>query len=243
MNTVRNVVLGSAFRVSWVSSGATANPISFSVLTGSESLVSSYAGQSSGNGHYYVDALINTPGLWQGRWSAVVGTNSYQTGGWFAAFPQDTDQPGRYITWDDVVNRFVLFGTVAGALKAASHYLHYAEGEIDSRLGAHFTVPFSSNNVTVRDLVIDMVYLRSIRFKGDGYKDLKKEIDERLQRLISGDDVMITNSGTAMSADDTTPAYSTTAGYHPFYAAVGVPDIDLIPDSSQMQAEYDARGY
>ena len=241
--TVRNVQMGSSFRVTFVASGATANPISFSVLSGSESMVHSWAGVDSGNGLYYADVRIDSPGLWQGAWHAYISPNSYRASDWYAAFPTDTDQPGRYITWDDVVNRYQLFGTIAGAVKAASHYLRYVEGELDSRLGVAYSVPFSNNNITIRDLAVDMVYLRSIRFKTDGWKELKEEIDGRIAALNSGTAIMVVDSGDIVVAGQgvATSAWSNNQDYHPVFAAT-LDWTDMVPSSAHMQAEADERG-
>jgi hypothetical protein len=242
MAEVRRVTLGSTFKVTWINSGAVASPITFNIMSGSESLVSSYSGVDSGNGHYYADVAVRTPGLYQGRWFATISANTYINGEWYAAFPVDTDQPGRYITWDDVVHRFVGFGDVADALKAASHYLSYAEAYIDGRLGATFTIPFSNNNQTVRDLAIDVVYARSIRGSlNEEYKNLWAEVNSRIGALVGGTEVMVTNSGTIVAEEQSTPAWSSTEEYHPFFAAT-LPHIDMVPSSSHMQAEYDERG-
>ncbi|HEX7012328.1 MAG TPA: hypothetical protein VF161_06270 [Steroidobacteraceae bacterium] len=237
---VVQITLGSTFRATWVSSGASANPIVYNVLSGSETLVSSYAGQSSGNGHYYVDAVVHSPGLWQGVWYSTVTQNTYVSVEWLAAFPQDTDQPGRYITWDDVVHRFTGFGDIAGAVKAASHYIAYAEAEIDAALGARFSVPFSNNNLTVRDLAIDMVYLRGIRGRSEEYKEIKADVSSRIAALLDGSMVMVTASAEVIQASNE-QAWSSTQDYHRVFALLD--DTLLLPSSDQLLDEALERGY
>lgn len=240
----RRVTVGGSFRATWVSSGAAASPIVYNVRTGSETLANSYAGVDSGNGLYYANAVIGTPGLWKGEWYATVSANTYRNTEWLLVSPGDADQPGRYITWDDVVNRFYGFTDVADAVLAASHYLSYAEAYLDSRLGATFTVPFSSNNQTIRDLTIDVVYARSIRgSRSEEYKAIWAEVSSRLAALINGDDVMISASGALIGGGplSTSPAWSSTQGYHPVHA-VALDYADMVPSSVQLIDELDERG-
>src|SRR5262245_55008262 len=155
MPNVITVKVGGNFRVTWVSSGATASPICFNLRTGSETLANSWGGIDSTNGAYYADVAIGSVGVWKGEWYATVFTNTYRNTDWYIAYAGDADQPGRYINWDDIVNRFTGFANVADAVKAASHYVCYAEAEVDARLAPKYTPPFSNNNMTVRDLAID----------------------------------------------------------------------------------------
>lgn len=240
MNDVRRVTLGGSFRTTWVSSGAIASPISYNIRSGSETLISSYAGVASGDGHYYVDARIDSPGLWKGEWWATVSANTYHNTDYNLATPNDTDQPGRYITWDDVVHRFVGFADVVGAVFAASHYLSYAEGYVDSRLGVKYPIPFSSNNVTIRDLTIDVVYLRSIRGKSEEYEVIMAEVNSRFGALLSGEAVMVTTSG-MLASELATAAWSSTQDYHPIFSTV-LPHTDMVPSSAQIIDEYGERG-
>lgn len=239
-DAVKHVTLGGSFRTTWVSSGAVASPIVYNIRTGSETLVSSYQGVSSGNGHYYVDARVDSSGLWKGEWYGTVSANTYRNTEYLLATPNDTDQPGRYITWDDVVHRFVGFANVVGAVYAASHYLSYAEGYVDSRLGSKFSIPFSNNNVTIRDLTIDVVYLRSIRGKSEEYDVIMAEVNSRFGALLSGEAVMVTTSG-FVSETLPTAAWSSTQDYHPIFSPV-LPHIDMVPSSAQVADEYADRG-
>lgn len=244
MNRVTQVLPGGTFRVSWVSSGATANPIVFNLFSGSETMVNCWAGTSSGNGFYYADVSIGTKGLWKGTWFPYVSPNSYRYDEYFAAYPTDTDQPGRYITWDDVINRFVGFADVADAVKAASHYVSYAEAYIDSRLAQKFTTPFSSNVQTVRDLAIDVVQMRALRgMNNDEYKNITAEVNSRIASLLRGEDSLITTSGDVVhqNLNLAGTGYSTTAAYHPVFSPVLDPEL-LVPSSSYIQDEEDARG-
>jgi hypothetical protein len=232
------------FRATWVSSGATANPIVFNLFSGSETMVNCWAGVSSGNGFYYADVLVGSRGLWKGSWFPYVSPNSYRYDEYFLGAEGDTDQPGRYITWDDVQNRFTGFADVAGAVRAASHYVSYAEAFIDGKLASKYVTPFSSNNVTVKDLAIDVVQMRALRGQNnDEYKNIRADVNSRLAALLAGNEIMITTSGDQVTLNDALAAgaWSNTSGYHPTFSPV-LPDEVLVPSSDFVTAEADDRG-
>lgn len=71
-------VAGTTIKPTWVSSGTTASPIISRLLDNSETLVSSCAGVSSGNGFYYATHLLpNTRAWYVNEWIAVVNANTY----------------------------------------------------------------------------------------------------------------------------------------------------------------------
>jgi len=231
MDNITRVTLGSTYRATWVSSGVTASPIVYNIFSGSETMVRSYAGVDSGNGHYYVDARIDSVGLWRGSWFATVSANSFRNDEVLAIFPFDTDQPGRYITWDDVVNRFTEFTDFGGAIKVASHHIVYAEAQLDSMLGTVFVVPFSSNNITIKDLAIDLVYARAIRGKSDEYKSIRADVASRVYALCNGLAYMITASGEILQQQNKY-GWSSTQDYHPVF---GLLDYEISPGASSAQ--------
>lgn len=71
-------IAGTTLRTTWVSSGVSCDAISSALLTGSETLVSSIAATSSGDGHYHALHGLPTPGGWYvNEWVARVGVNTY----------------------------------------------------------------------------------------------------------------------------------------------------------------------
>jgi len=102
-----------------------------------------------------------------------------------------------------------------------------------------FTVPFSSNNITAKDLAIDLTYIRVANLKLEDRDGFRKEIKERIKMIQVGDMVMMTTSGTSASTSDA-QGWSTTKDYHPVF---GMGDIvDFRVDSSEVYAEAIARG-
>lgn len=239
-----DVILGDTFRPTWISSGATASPIQYRILTGSETIVSTYAGVDSLNGHYYVDARIEpnswSAGIYQGRWYATVDANTHISAEWLNAFPQETNQPGRYITWDDVVQRYGDFADMGGAVKAASHYISAAEARIDGMLGTHFSIPFSNNNATVRDLCIDATYLRAVRgLSKDEYQRIDGQITRTIKSLKMGTMVMVIGSG-QIQKSDVSGAWSSTEDHHPVFGPHE--PLDWLVSSQQVIDELADRG-
>lgn len=144
----------------------------------------------------------------------------------------------RYIKWDDVVARYPDAGA-KDANELKDHYINYAEAEINGRLSNAFTVPFSDNNLTVKELAIDLSYAKSLRGRNEKFsKPVRDGVDERIKRLLDGSEVMITTSGDAVVAS-VAQAWSNTESYQPAFDKESVLDQEIDPD--EQQDEYDAR--
>jgi hypothetical protein len=73
-----DVIAGSTIKLTWVNSGVTPSSIAATLRDKSESLISSMAASSSGDGQYY--AIIRHPGSAQwvvNEWIAVINGNTY----------------------------------------------------------------------------------------------------------------------------------------------------------------------
>lgn len=92
---------------------------------------------------------------------------------------------GRYIDWSDIAGRYPDIARQGGAESVASYWLAYAEAEVDARLAAKYTTPFSPAPTLVRDLCIDLTYYRmTIRQKGSEL--IRESLDERFAGIING---------------------------------------------------------
>lgn len=110
---------------------------------------------------------------------------------------------GRYATAQEVVDRYPLCNNI-GIAKIDSGHLVFAENELDGLLGKYFTVPFSSNNLTAKDISIDLAYLRIGNFKVKEREEFRKSVMDRISRLVDGNEAMITSGGEAIySVGDT----------------------------------------
>jgi hypothetical protein len=122
---------------------------------------------------------------------------------------------GRYIEWDDVINRYPELNTLGGADELSSSYIVYSEAFVDGALANYYTIPFSNNNMMVRDLSIDYVYWRAARFKFDDAAMVKSSFFEMLELIKEGNLIMITDSGEVVpQAKKNIGIHSSTQSYH-----------------------------
>jgi len=147
----------------------------------------------------------------------------------------------RYITFADVAARYPEIAKGKDATQVDGTYILYAEAEVDARLAPSFTVPFSSNNLTVKDLAIDITFLKIYM-----WKDPKKAaainsyVCGRIDDLIAGNALMITTSQGTIDSSMGGSAFSTTMDYHPVH---GMSDaIALTVSSQEIIDEENARG-
>lgn len=162
---------------------------------------------------------------------------------------------GRYIDWvDDVVARYPRVHDVGSTsissidltleppmVNPSSAFVHYSEAYIEQELAPGFTVPFSSNNVTAKDLMIDHAFYLTQVFRDDNKADIVLDrINARIKRLLDGDLPMMTTSAEAIYQSGADGAiYSTTEDYHPIF---GMGDFrEFVVDSAQIEAEADDR--
>ena len=72
MSVVKKILVGNTFKAFWISSGTTPSVMSMSIIDGSETIVSSGAGVSSGSGHFYRFFSVDTPGYYAVRFNATI---------------------------------------------------------------------------------------------------------------------------------------------------------------------------
>ena len=77
-NGLTEVLVGDTFKQTFINSGSTASPIVASIISGSETIVSSGAGVDSGNGHYFFQAMVDTPGYYISQWDATISGNAFK---------------------------------------------------------------------------------------------------------------------------------------------------------------------
>lgn len=88
---IKEVLIGDTFKQYWVSSGTTPSLISAAIINGAEMVVNSGTATSSGNGHYYRTALVNTPGWYVSEWKAVISGNPQKRRYRFKAILNEVD--------------------------------------------------------------------------------------------------------------------------------------------------------
>lgn len=127
-----------------------------------------------------------------------------------------------YIEYTDVAARYRVFDTSSFS-NAASDFIYYAEKEVESALSAAYSVPFSDSHPTVKDLCIDMCYVRYLRMnRPKDAKTLNDMLYERIGKIINGDEPIMTDSGAMLpSMSDPDLPESTTEDYHPVHTMLG----------------------
>lgn len=128
-----------------------------------------------------------------------------------------------YVTPEEVMARYRVFATNSLS-HITSDAIFYASKEVESRLAKAFTVPFSEAYPTVKDLTIELCYVRyksAIEPKlGD---QLRKRLDARFANILSGVEGLITNSGfiAPSKISDADLPESTTQDYYPVHSMLG----------------------
>ena len=76
---LKKILIGDTLKVTWINSGITPSTILMMVRNSSDTLVSSAAMTSSGNGHYYgLYTLPNTTGYYVAETIATISTYPYK---------------------------------------------------------------------------------------------------------------------------------------------------------------------
>ncbi len=140
---------------------------------------------------------------------------------------------GRYINWDDIVLRYPSINKLGGASEIGSAWIGAVENQLDGMLSKSFTVPFSTNNETIKDLAIELTYIRVGNLKVDESKEMREQFMDRIKRINSGMEGLVTSTGEIVGMIGET-VWSSTAGYNSVFDVDGVNNWEV--DSSQVNA-------
>ena len=123
-----------------------------------------------------------------------------------------------------------------------SHYLPAGARYIDARLSRAFTVPFSSNNLTARDLNIyaaQLLFLQGRTSKQDDAAELRGFLDKLIDALVIKNGSMSLSDDTVLAATGAQfDVYSTTQDYTPVFNLLD--PIEQQVDSDRLNDEADA---
>lgn len=94
---------------------------------------------------------------------------------------------GRYILWEDVVNRYPDAAKLGGAETVNSSWICGAEAEVDARLAVRYTTPITTSPAPdlVRDLCVDLTYYKA-NIRSKGAKALGEYLESRFAMLVNG---------------------------------------------------------
>ena len=143
------------------------------------------------------------------------------------------------INWADVVARYPRVADLGGDSEVVPAWIQPAIAEVEGRLGSGFTTPFSSNNITAKDLCIDMTFCRINESKLSDIADgLRKRVEARMTDLLDGRASMVTSDGMRLTTGGIS-AWSSTQDYQPVFGMGDV--IDSVVDSGMIYDEEQAR--
>lgn len=115
-----------------------------------------------------------------------------------------------------------------------SYWLFYGAGRVNEEFGGVFTVPFSSNNWTARDLNIHFAYLGILErtLNQEDSEELRESIMSRVTDITSGGKAMLLDDGTTIQADklNLDDAWSDTMDYKPTFDMRDAADQRIDPD-------------
>jgi hypothetical protein len=127
-----------------------------------------------------------------------------------------------YITYQELLARYPQFKSWHEGNESLvnSFAIYYAESELNGRLAPAFSVPFSPAPSMIKDLTFDLTYARMMRsLDPDKYTEFYDSVVERIQGVVDGAAVIVTDSGTQLLA--ALPAgeiWSSTMNYHPVHS-------------------------
>lgn len=125
---------------------------------------------------------------------------------------------GRYINWNDVLARYDQASDIGDAAHVSSVYIAYAESLVDASLADVYTVPFSDNNIMIKDVCVDLAFARSQRGDLEESSRVHSMAMTMLAGLKDGTLTMVDVNGNVIEQTVRAgAAYSTTQSYAPTF--------------------------
>ena len=145
---------------------------------------------------------------------------------------------GRYTNYDELMVRYPLIKTLTDKQShIESYFIYYAENAIDEMLAPAYSTPFSAAHPTVRDLSLDYCkYLALLDQDTEKAKIIYDLISGRVDKLLSGEAYIATDSGSIVPSAAADEVWSNTKGYHPTHSMLDESAPETRVDSS-MQAD------
>ena len=145
---------------------------------------------------------------------------------------------GNYITYDELIVRYPLIKTWSDKESHVESYMiYYAERMVDAMLAPAYSVPFSAGHATVKDLSLDVCKYKALMDQdAEKAAEIYDVIRDRVDRLISGQEVIVTGSGTIAPSGGATEIWSNTKDYHPTHSMLDDDNYYTQIDSSMLDA-------
>ncbi len=145
---------------------------------------------------------------------------------------------GKYITWADVSDKYPNVARGPSAESFETAFIDDTEAIVEGLLASHYTVPFSSNNVTVKHLCKSYAYIELATNKDDKIQKLEERFYKQIDMLKAGQMKMITTSGDVIEPA-IIKAWSNTQNYHSMFGVDSFSNWQR--DSDQLEDEINAR--
>jgi hypothetical protein len=153
---------------------------------------------------------------------------------------------GRYVTTSDFLVRYPIGQSwhEGSHTMVESHLIYFSEYAIDAALAAGFPTPFSVAYPTVKDLVFEDCLIRVIKDKDpEKAKMMQDALWERIQRIIDGEESIMTPTGPLSPSGPGVEIWSNTMEYHPTHSMLDPGDSPYTRVSSELQyAQENERG-
>ena len=144
-----------------------------------------------------------------------------------------------YATYTEFQERYPTKLTEA---EVTSHFLHHASVRLETMLAPYFTLPFSANNLTAKDITLDLAYLLILQRSKDprDAESLSQGIKGRIEGLRNGTEAMTTTSGdTVYSNTGLGEIWSTTQDFKPIFDMRESAEQRVDPDRLREEKEAD----
>lgn len=156
-----------------------------------------------------------------------------------------------YTNYDEVILRYNSIATWQTSdangsteTKVNSNLVYFAEVELNSKLAANFSVPFTTVYPTIKDLAIDFCYYKALSWRDPlKAKEIQEMLYERIDNINKGKDYIYTDSGTIVDPDAKggPTIWSSTQDYAPTHSMLDAEDSVTHIDSNYQQDLEDAR--
>ncbi len=124
---------------------------------------------------------------------------------------------GRYISYDEVLVRYPLVNTWSEKKSDVnSQLIYFAEAEVDALLAPAYSTPFSAAHPTIKDLSLDLCkYKILLDQDAEKAEAIYSVIERRINKLVSGEMMITTGSGSLEPSGGGQTVWSNTADYEP----------------------------
>jgi phage gp36-like protein len=149
-----------------------------------------------------------------------------------------------YATAEQLKVRYpVLISRVKNLTEVGSEMIYFAAVDLDSRLGAKFTVPFTGPPPVITDLTLDLVACR-IYTTADPEKaeSICKSVQDRIDDILDGKTKIVTASGTTLEFTGAGQSvWSNMEDYAPVFSMLDPESEYSYVDSSRLDYEENLR--